>query len=461
MLVPLYVLAAGSLLAGWYFKDYFFANADLKALFWSTSIYRSPENEIVHHIHEAPLWVKLAPTAMMALGLAIAFLFYIVRPAWPARLAAMSGPIYRFLLNKWYFDELYDVLFVRPAKALGRFLWKKGDGWLIDGLGPDGVSARVLDVTRGVVRLQTGLRLPLRVCHADRRGAARHLVHVRRPSLMPGWPILSLVTFLPLIGALFVLVIRGDDAIARRNMRWTALFTTLLSFALSLSIWLDFDRSLPGFQFLEERAWLGDFSSYRMGVDGISMPFVILTALLMPICILASWGIEQRVKEYMIAFLVLETMMIGVFCSLDLFLFYLFFEGGLIPMFLIIGIWGGARRVYASFKFFLYTLLGSVLMLLAMFAMYWHAGTSDIVVLLSDKEFPGISADMAVAGVLRLVRRQAADVAGAYLVARRARRGAHRRLRHSGGGAARRWAATVFCASRCRCFPRPRRCSRR
>ncbi|MDP9138813.1 MAG: NADH-quinone oxidoreductase subunit M, partial [Pseudomonadota bacterium] len=205
---------------------------------------------------------------------------------------------------------------------------------------------------------------------------------------MPGWPILSLITFLPLIGALFVLVVRGDDAIARRNIRWTALFTTVLSLVLSVVLWFDFDRSLPGFQFVEVREWLGAFSSYRMGVDGISMPFVILTALLMPICILASWGIEQRVKEYMIAFLVLETMMIGVFCSLDLFLFYLFFEAGLIPMFLIIGIWGGARRVYASFKFFLYTLLGSVLMLLAMFAMYWHAGTSDIVVLLGEKEFP-------------------------------------------------------------------------
>ncbi len=205
---------------------------------------------------------------------------------------------------------------------------------------------------------------------------------------MPGWPILSLVTFLPLIGALFVLVVRGDDAVARRNMRWTALFTTVLVFVLSLNILFDFDRGVPGFQFLEERAWLGNFSSYRMGVDGISMPFVILTTLLMPLCILASWAVEQRVKEYMIAFLVLETMMIGVFCSLDLFLFYLFFEAGLIPMFLIIGIWGGARRVYASFKFFLYTLLGSVLMLLAMFAMYWHAGTSDIVALLSDSKFP-------------------------------------------------------------------------
>jgi NADH-quinone oxidoreductase subunit M len=205
---------------------------------------------------------------------------------------------------------------------------------------------------------------------------------------MTAWPILSLVTFLPVIGALFVLVIRGEDETALRNMRWTALFTTIITFVLSLSLWIDFDRSQAGFQFLEQRAWLGAFASYRLGVDGISMPFVILTTFLMPLCIIASWGVKYRVKEYMIAFLFLETMMVGVFVSLDIFLFYLFFEGGLIPMFLIIGIWGGPRRVYASFKFFLYTLLGSVLMLLAMFAMYWQAGTTDIPTLLQQANFP-------------------------------------------------------------------------
>ena len=205
---------------------------------------------------------------------------------------------------------------------------------------------------------------------------------------MSSWPVLSLVTFLPIIGALFVLVVRGEDRVAVQNMRFTALFTTLITFFISLSLWVDFDRSQAGFQFLELHSWLGNFATYRLGVDGISMPFVLLTTFLMPICILASWKITYRVKEYMIAFLVLETMMVGVFVSLDLFLFYLFFEGGLIPMFLIIGIWGGARRVYASFKFFLYTLLGSVLMLLAMFAMYFQAETSDITVLLQHANFP-------------------------------------------------------------------------
>ena len=147
-------------------------------------------------------------------------------------------------------------------------------------------------------------------------------------------------------------------------------------------MWIYFDKSNPGFQFVEDRPWLGPLH-YKMGVDGISMLFVILTTFLMPLCILASWeSIEERVKEYMIAFLVLETLMVGTFSALDLVLFYLFFEGGLIPMFLIIGVWGGPRRVYASFKFFLYTLLGSVLMLLAIMAMYWQSGTTDITVLL-------------------------------------------------------------------------------
>ena len=162
--------------------------------------------------------------------------------------------------------------------------------------------------------------------------------------------------------------------------------TTLITFLVSLLIWWHFDPTTAKFQFVEESAWLGGNIKYKMGVDGISMLFVILTTFLMPLCILASWeAIEERVKEYMLAFLVLETLMIGVFCALDLVLFYLFFEGGLIPMFLIIGVWGGKRRVYAAFKFFLYTLLGSVLMLLAMMYMYFQAGTTDIPTLLSFK----------------------------------------------------------------------------
>ncbi len=201
------------------------------------------------------------------------------------------------------------------------------------------------------------------------------------------WPILSVITFLPLLGVLFILMVRGEDETALRNVRWGTFWTTLVTFLISLLIWVGFDSGATGFQFVEEHSWLGSAASYKLGVDGISMPFVILTTFLMPICILASWHVTKRVKEYMIAFLVLETLMIGVFCSLDIVLFYLFFEAGLIPMFLIIGIWGGPRRVYASFKFFLYTLLGSVLMLLAIIYMYWTSGTTDITQLLAHPGF--------------------------------------------------------------------------
>jgi NADH-quinone oxidoreductase subunit M len=205
---------------------------------------------------------------------------------------------------------------------------------------------------------------------------------------MTDWPILSTVTFLPLVGAFLILLIRDEGTAARRNIRNVALLTTVFTFVLSLFIWAGFDTNYAGFQMQEQAEWLGGGVSYHMGVDGISMLFVILTTFLMPICVLASWvTIETKLKEYMISFLVLETLMIGVFCALDLVLFYVFFEGGLIPMFIIIGVWGGKRRVYASFKFFLYTLLGSVLMLLAIMAMYWQAGTTDIPTLMAH-DFP-------------------------------------------------------------------------
>ena len=196
-------------------------------------------------------------------------------------------------------------------------------------------------------------------------------------------PILSIVMFMPLVGAFLIGFLNSE---AKGNARWIALYTTVITFLISIIIWVRFDPTNAGFQFVEERALL-DVMKFKLGVDGISMLFVILTTFLMPLVVMQSWTVETRVKEYMIAFLVLETLMIGVFCALDLVLFYVFFEGGLIPMFLIIGIWGGANRIYATFKFFLYTLLGSVLMLLAVLAMYWQAGTTDITTLLTHK-FP-------------------------------------------------------------------------
>ncbi len=205
---------------------------------------------------------------------------------------------------------------------------------------------------------------------------------------MTDWPILTTVTFLPLVGVVLILLVRDDGEAARRNIKMIALATTVFTFLVSIFVWTGFDAGDPGFQMVEKAAWLDSGTTYHVGVDGISMLFVILTTFLMPFCILASWeSVEKRIKEYMISFLLLETLMIGVFCALDLVLFYVFFEAGLIPMFIIIGVWGGRRRVYASFKFFLYTLLGSVLMLLAIMAMYWQAGTTDIPTLLTH-QFP-------------------------------------------------------------------------
>ena len=190
--------------------------------------------------------------------------------------------------------------------------------------------------------------------------------------------LLSIITFLPAFAAaILAIFLRGDDEAAQRNAKWLAMITTTATFVISLFVLFEFDPSNTDFQFVTESEWLLGLS-YRMGVDGISILFVMLTTFMMPLVIAASWGVTTRVKEYMIAFLMLETLMLGVFMALDLVLFYVFFEAGLIPMFLIIGIWGGANRIYASFKFFLYTFLGSVLMLVAMVAMYADAGTTCI-----------------------------------------------------------------------------------
>jgi len=205
---------------------------------------------------------------------------------------------------------------------------------------------------------------------------------------MTSWPILSLMIFIPLFGVLFISLIDGDERTVNKNTKMVAMWTSIVVFILSIFVWVNFPIS-SGFHFVEEVSLFSSLGiSYRLGIDGISMLFVVLSAFLVPICILASWkSIKFRVKEYMILFLLLESLMIGTFCALDLLLFYIFFEALLIPMFLIIGIWGGPRRVYAAFKFFLYTLAGSVLFLIAIIVMGYSSGTFDIRELL-EHNFP-------------------------------------------------------------------------
>jgi len=197
------------------------------------------------------------------------------------------------------------------------------------------------------------------------------------------FPILSAIIFIPLIGAIFVLLSRGNLKNTEKNAKYVAIFSTLVNFLLTIFLWYSFDPTTPNFQFIEKRDWLNGFINFQLGIDGISILFILLTTFIAPICVFSGISsIKFKIKEFLIAILLMETLMLGVFCSLDLVIFYLFFEGGLIPMFLIIGIWGGPKRVYSAFKFFLYTLLGSVLMLIAIISIYWITGTTDVIKLL-------------------------------------------------------------------------------
>ena len=200
------------------------------------------------------------------------------------------------------------------------------------------------------------------------------------------FPILSAIIFIPLIGALFIFITRGPQKNVEKNSKNVAIFSSLTNFLLALFLWYSFDSSTSNFQFVEEKYWMGGFINFKLGIDGISILFILLTTFIAPICIFSGiHSIKFKIKEFFIAILVMETLMLGVFCSLDLVIFYLFFEGGLIPMFLIIGIWGGPKRVYSAFKFFLFTLLGSVLMLVAIISIYWITGTTDLVKLLDTR----------------------------------------------------------------------------
>ena len=200
------------------------------------------------------------------------------------------------------------------------------------------------------------------------------------------FPIISAIVFIPLVGALFIFIIRGSEKIVETNSKYVAIFTSIANLFLTLFLWFSFDSSSSDFQFVEKRDWIGGFISFQLGVDGISILFLLLTTFITPICIFSGINsLKFKIKEFLIAILVMETLILGVFSSLDLVIFYLFFEAGLIPMFLIIGIWGGPKRVYSAFKFFLFTLLGSVLMLVAIISIYWITGTTDIIKLLDIK----------------------------------------------------------------------------
>ncbi|MDP6681342.1 MAG: NADH-quinone oxidoreductase subunit M [Pelagibacteraceae bacterium] len=200
------------------------------------------------------------------------------------------------------------------------------------------------------------------------------------------FPILSAIIFIPLIGAFFIFVTKGEQKNVERNSKYVAIFTSLSNFFLSILLWYFFDNSTSDFQFIEEKKWMSGFINFQLGIDGISMLFILLTTFIAPLCIFSGiHSIKFKIKEFLIAILVMETLMLGVFCSLNLVIFYLFFEGGLIPMFLIIGIWGGPKRVYSAFKFFLFTLLGSVLMLVAIISIYWITGTTDVIRLLDGR----------------------------------------------------------------------------
>ena len=200
------------------------------------------------------------------------------------------------------------------------------------------------------------------------------------------FPILSAIIFIPLIGALFILAINGPQKIIEKNSKYVAIFSSSANFFISLFLWYSFDTTTADFQFIEKKNWIDGFINFQLGVDGISILFILLTTFIAPVCIFSGiQSIKFKIKEFLIAILVMETLMLGVFCSLDLVIFYLFFEGGLIPMFLIIGIWGGPKRVYSAFKFFLFTLLGSVLMLIAIISIYWISGTTDVIQLLNTR----------------------------------------------------------------------------
>ena len=246
----------------------------------------------------------------------------------------------------------------------------------IDRFGPDGISSLIKKLSNKAVKFQSGYIYQYAFIMLTWFFSISYVLNY----YIMTFPILSSLILLPLIGGLFILLSRSSDKSNYQSSKYVALFVSFANFFVSIYLWYTFDPSTSDFQFVENRLWLEGFINYKVGIDGISILFIVLTTLITPLCIISvNQSINTKLKEFLIAILVMESLMIGVFCSLDLVIFYLFFEGGLIPMFLIIGIWGGTRRVYSAFKFFLFTLLGSVLMLVAIISIYWITGTTDIV----------------------------------------------------------------------------------
>ena len=302
-------------------------------------------------------------------------LFFVKNKQLPDQIANNNKPLYNFLINKWYFDELYEVIFIKPCKKIGLFFWKFCDGKLIDGFGPDGISSFIKKCSIKANKFQSGFIYQYAFVMLLGFSALLTFLIINKMN----FPILSSLILLPIIGALFLFFTKDKDG-NNLTAKYVSLFTTIVNFLISIYLWISFDQSTSSFQFIEDREWINGFINYKVGVDGISILFIILTTFITPLCIISvNNTVKVRLRDFLIAILIMESFMIGVFCALDLVVFYLFFEAGLIPMFLIIGIWGGPKRVYSAFKFFLYTLLGSVLMLVAIISIYWISGTTDVI----------------------------------------------------------------------------------
>ena len=272
MLVPLYVLSVGALFAGLAFNHYFIGEA--QAEFWKGAIFYGPNNHILHDMEAVPVLVKWIPMVLLLGGLVVAAYGYLINPAAPVAWARTNPLIYQFLVHKWYFDELYDLIFVRPAFWIGRLLWHRGDQGIIDRFGPDGVSASVVVATRQAVKLQSGYIYHYAFAMLIGVTVIITWYLVGGVRLMFGFGILSCLTFLPLVGVAFILCLRGDDEATWQNARYAALITTLVNMLLAFYAWAHYDTASSAFQFVEQKGWFGAGLVYKLGVDGMSFPFV-------------------------------------------------------------------------------------------------------------------------------------------------------------------------------------------